>query len=164
MPVILPKQKQREYDVVIVGSGAGGGQMAYTLTMEGIKVLLLEAGRMFDPVGETAMFHTSDMAPLRGVATPDKQYGFYDASIESGWEIPGEPYTNASEDKLRQFSWWRQRMMGGRTNHWGRVSLRNGPYDFKTRSRQGIGFDWPLSYDDLAPWYDKAVNARRDIW
>ena len=156
MPVILPKQKQREYDVVIVGSGAGGGQMAYTLTMEGIKVLLLEAGRMFDPVSETAMFHTSDMAPLRGVATPDKQYGFYDASIESGWEIPGEPYTNASEDKLRQFSWWRQRMMGGRTNHWGRVSLRNGPYDFKTRSRQGIGFDWPLSYDDLAPWYDKA--------
>ena len=121
MPIISPKQKQREYDVVIVGSGAGGGQMAYTLTIEGVKVLVLEAGRMFDPVSETAMFHTWDMAPLRGVATPDKQYGFYDASIESGWEIPGEPYTNASKDKLRQFVWWRQRMMGGRTNHWGRV-------------------------------------------
>ena len=76
MPVISPKQKKREYDVVIVGSGAGGGQMAYTLTMEGIKVLLLEAGRMFDPVSETAMFHTWDMAPLRGVATPDKQKDF----------------------------------------------------------------------------------------
>ena len=130
--------------------------MAYTLTMEGIKVLLLEAGRMFDPVSETAMFHTWDMAPLRGVATPDKQKDFYDASIESGWEISGEPYTNASKDKLRQFVWWRQRMMGGRTNHWGRVSLRNGPNDFKTHSRQGIGFDWPITYDDLAPWYDKA--------
>ena len=54
MPVISLKEKRREYDVVIVGSGAGGGQMAYTLTMEGIKVLLLEAGRMFDPIGETA--------------------------------------------------------------------------------------------------------------
>ncbi len=156
MPVISPKQKKRNYDVVIVGSGAGGGQMAYSLTMEGVKVLVLEAGRMFDPVTETAMLHTWDQAPLRGVATPDKQYGFYDASIESGWEIPGEPYANASQEKLRQFQWWRQRMMGGRTNHWGRVSLRNGPYDFKTRSRLGVGFDWPISYDDLAPWYDKA--------
>ena len=156
MPVISPAKKQREYDVVIVGSGAGGGQMAYTLTMEGIKVLLLEAGRMFDPVTETAMMHTPDMAPLRAVRTPDKQYGFYDASVESGWNIPGEPYTNASKEKSRQFAWWRQRMMGGRTNHWGRVSLRNGPYDFKTRSRQGIGSDWPISYDDLAPYYDKA--------
>ena len=156
MPVINTQQKKKEYDVVIVGSGAGGGQMAYALTMEGIKVLVLEAGRMFDPVSETAMMHTPDMAPLRGVKTFDKQYGFYDASVESGWEIPGEPYVNASKEKSRQFAWWRQRMMGGRTNHWGRVSLRNGPYDFKMRSRQGIGLDWPISYDDLAPYYDKA--------
>lgn len=156
MPVISTKRKQKEYDVVIVGSGAGGGQMAYALTMEGIKVLVLEAGRMFDPVSETAMMHTPDMAPLRAAKTADKQYGFYDASVESGWDIPGEPYTNASNEKSGQFAWWRQRMMGGRTNHWGRVSLRNGPYDFKTRSRQGIGFDWPISYDDLAPYYDKA--------
>ncbi|MGB0578961.1 MAG: GMC family oxidoreductase [Limisphaerales bacterium] len=156
MPVISTQQKKKEYDVVIAGSGAGGGQMAYALTMEGIKVLVLEAGRMFDPVSETAMMHTPDMAPLRAVRTPDKQYGFYDASVESGWEIPGEPYVNASKEKAEQFAWWRQRMMGGRTNHWGRVSLRNGPYDFKTKSRQGIGLDWPIGYEDLAPYYDKA--------
>ena len=156
MPVISPSEATDRYDVVIVGSGAGGGQMAYTLTMEGAKVLVLEAGRMFDPTRESAMFHTPDMAPLRGEATPDKQYGFYDASIASGWTIPGEPYTNASKEDKRQFMWWRQRMMGGRTNHWGRVSLRNGPYDFQTRTRQGIGFDWPISYKDLAPYYDKA--------
>ncbi len=155
MPVISPKEVQSSYDVVIVGSGAGGGQMAYTLTMEGVKVLVLEAGRMVDPAREAAMFHTPDMAPLRGEATPDKQYGFYDASVDSGWDIPGEPYTQASKEKSRRFTWWRQRMMGGRTNHWGRVSLRNGPYDFKTYTRQGIGFDWPVSYEDLAPYYDK---------
>lgn len=156
MPVITHQKAKSSYDVVIVGSGAGGGQMAYTLAMEGAKVLVLEAGRMFDPVSETAMLQTPDMAPLRAEKTPDKQYGFYDASIESGWDIPGEPYTNASQDQKKQFAWWRQRMMGGRTNHWGRVSLRNGPYDFKTHTRQGIGFDWPISYDDLAPYYDKA--------
>lgn len=155
MPIISHQQAKSSYDAVIVGSGAGGGQMAYTLAMEGAKVLVLEAGRMFDPTSETAMMHTPDMAPLRATKTPDKQYGFYDASVDSGWNIPGEPYTNASENQKEQFAWWRQRMMGGRTNHWGRVSLRNGPYDFKTRTRQGIGFDWPISYDDLAPYYDK---------
>lgn len=155
MPVISPNEAKSNYDVVIVGSGAGGGQVAYLLAMEGIKTLVLEAGRMFDPVRESAMFHTPDQAPLREVATPDKQYGFYDASIASGWDIPGEPYTNASKEEKREFFWWRQRMMGGRTNHWGRVSLRNGPYDFKTYTRQGIGFDWPISYDDLALYYDK---------
>jgi choline dehydrogenase-like flavoprotein len=46
-------------------------------------------------------------------------------------------------------------MLGGRTNHWGRISLRNGPYDFKPRSRDGLGFDWPISYEDMAPYYDK---------
>jgi choline dehydrogenase-like flavoprotein len=155
MPVIDPKALRPTYDVVIVGSGAGGGQMAYTLTMEGVKVLVLEAGRMFDPASETAMLHTPDMAPLRGEKTPDKQYGFHDASIHSGWNIPGEPYTNASQDSKRRFAWWRQRMMGGRTNHWGRVSLRNGPHDFRTRSRLGTGLDWPIGYEDLAPYYDK---------
>jgi choline dehydrogenase-like flavoprotein len=46
-------------------------------------------------------------------------------------------------------------MLGGRTNHWGRISLRNGPYDFKPYSRDGLGIDWPIGYDDLAPYYDK---------
>jgi choline dehydrogenase-like flavoprotein len=46
-------------------------------------------------------------------------------------------------------------MLGGRTNHWGRISLRNGPYDFKPYSRDGLGFDWPISYEDVAPYYDK---------
>jgi choline dehydrogenase-like flavoprotein len=155
MPVITPDKVQASYDVIIVGSGAGGGQTAYTLTMEGVKVLMLEAGRMFDPVTEVAMFQLPSQAPLRGEKTPDKQYGFHDCSIHSGWEIPGEPYTNAGTKTGDQFRWWRQRMLGGRTNHWGRISLRNGPYDFKPRSRHGVGFDWPISYDDVAPYYDK---------
>ena len=64
-----------DYDVIVVGSGAGGGQTAYTLTMGGARVLMLEAGRNYDPVAETAMFQTPEMAPLRGTSTPDKPFG-----------------------------------------------------------------------------------------
>ena len=155
MPVITANKLRDSYDVVIVGSGAGGGQTAYTLTMEGVKVLVLEAGRSFDVQAEVAMFQLPSQAPLRGVATPDKQYGFHDCSINSGWDIPGEPYTQAGKEPENQFRWWRQRMMGGRTNHWGRISLRNGPYDFTPRTRWGVGLDWPIGYDDIAPYYDK---------
>ena len=155
MPIIAADKLQDSYDVVIVGSGAGGGQTAYTLTMDGLKVLILEAGRAFDVQSEVAMLQLPSHAPLRGEKTPDKQYGFHDCSINSGWDIPGEPYTNASKEPEDQFRWWRQRMMGGRTNHWGRITLRNGPYDFKPRTRFDLGFDWPIGYDDIAPYYDK---------
>jgi len=144
----------RHYDVVIVGSGAGGGQAAYTLTMAGAKVLMIEAGRHFDPA-TTPMFQINGHAPLRGAPTPDKQLGFYDGTAGGGWTIPGEPYVNDSADPRRQFMWWRSRMLGGRTNHWGRIALRFGPYDFKPYSRDGLGVDWPVSYAEVAPYYDK---------
>jgi len=141
------------YDVIIVGSGAGGGMSAYHLTKSGLKVLMLEAGRNYDPTTETPMFNIPAQAPLRGVSTPDKPFGFYDATVDGGWEVPNEPYTMAEGSE--PFTWWRPRMLGGRTNHWGRISLRFGPLDFKPKSRDGLGYDWPITYDDLAPWYDK---------
>ncbi len=141
------------YDVIIVGSGAGGGMSAFHLTKSGLKVLMLEAGRHYDPATETPMFNIPAQAPLRGASTPDKPFGFYDATVDGGWEVPNEPYTVA--DGSEPFTWWRPRMLGGRTNHWGRISLRFGELDFKPRSRDGLGFDWPITYDDLAPWYDK---------
>jgi choline dehydrogenase-like flavoprotein len=144
-----------EYDAIVVGSGAAGGQTAYTLSMEGARVLMLEAGRRYLPEAETAMFQTPEQAPLRGAGTPDKPFGFYDATIDGGWTVPGEPYVRSSEAAAGRFEWWRARMLGGRTNHWGRIALRNGPYDFKPRSRDGLGFDWPIGYADLAPYYDK---------
>jgi choline dehydrogenase-like flavoprotein len=155
MPFITPESAAGKYDVIVVGSGAAGGQAAYTLTMDGARVLMLEAGRNYDPVAETPMFQTNDMAPLRAAGTPDKGFGFFDATIDGGWAVPGEPYTNASSEEGREFKWWRARMLGGRTNHWGRIALRNGPYDFKPYSRDGLGFDWPISYGDVAPYYDK---------
>jgi choline dehydrogenase-like flavoprotein len=141
-----------QYDVIIVGSGAGGGMSAWVLTQAGLKVLMLEAGRDYDAVAESSMFNTPAQAPLRGEATSDKPFGYYDATVDGGWSVPDEPYTVAHGS---EFLWWRPRMLGGRTNHWGRIALRFGPYDFKPYSRDGLGFDWPITYDDLAPWYDR---------
>jgi choline dehydrogenase-like flavoprotein len=155
MPFVTPKSQRDAYDVIVVGSGAAGGQSAYSLCMEGAKVLMLEAGRRYSPETETPMFQTPDLAPLRGVATPQKPFGFYDATVDGGWEVPGEPYVRTTEAAAGRFDWWRARMLGGRTNHWGRISLRYGAYDFKPRSRDGLGFDWPIGYEDLAPYYDK---------
>ena len=125
---------------------------AYTLTKAGHKVLMLEAGRDYDPVKETPMLNTNGEAPLMGAGTVDKDFGFYDATVDGGWTVPGEPYTTGESS---DFYWWRARMLGGRTNHWGRFSLRFSKHDFKGFSRDGLGADWPIEYTDLAPWYDK---------
>ena len=70
MPIITASKTQPSYDVIVVGSGAAGGQTAYTCALEGAKVLMLEAGRNYDPVRETPMFQTNGQAPLRGASTP----------------------------------------------------------------------------------------------
>ncbi len=155
MPFVSANSQKKTYDVIVVGSGAGGGQSAYTLCMEGAKVLMLEAGRHYAPEKETPMFQTPDMAPLGGIDTPDKPFGFYDATVDGGWQVPGEPYVRTTEEASGRFDWWRARMLGGRTNHWGRISLRNGPYDFKPRTRDGLGFDWPITHEEVQPYYDK---------
>ena len=155
MAMISAGQAKNDYDVAIVGSGAAGGQSAYTLTLAGLRCVMLEAGRSYDPSTETPMFNSLNQAPLMGSGTPEKPFGFYDATVGGGWQMPGEPYTTVSPTPRERFTWWRPRMLGGRTNHWGRISLRNGPYDFKPRSRDGLGFDWPISYDDVEPYYTK---------
>ena len=154
MPLLTDRKTQPQYDVIVVGSGAGGGMAALQLALNGVKVLMIEAGRNYEPAKETPMFNTPEMAPLRGHATPDKYFGFYDATVDGGWQVPGEPYTN-KEGTEGSFWWWRARMLGGRTNHWGRISLRFGEHDFRCASRDGLGVDWPMSYEDMAPWYDK---------
>ena len=71
------------------------------------------------------------------------------------WEIEGEPYTTAPGSRFR---WFRSRIVGGRTNHWGRIALRFAPVDFRSRSTDGMGDDWPITYEELAPYYDKVES------
>ena len=145
------KKQPKQYDAIIVGSGAGGGMAAYVLANAGLKVCLLEAGANYDPAINSLQLKNPWESPRRGASTKFRPFGDFDGCYH-GWDIEGEPFTHAPGDK---WEWWRARMVGGRTNHWGRISLRFGPDDFKHKSIDGLGDDWPISYDDVKPFYDK---------
>ncbi len=142
--------RRRLYDVCIVGSGAGGGMAAYQLTRAGANVVLLEAGPEWYSTRDSAMLKWPYESARRGASTREKPFGEFDGCI-GGWHIDGEPYTTAPGT---EFNWWRARMLGGRTNHWGRISLRFGPDDFRRGDLDGLSENWPIGYEDLKPHYD----------
>jgi choline dehydrogenase-like flavoprotein len=144
------KVHPKEYDVIIVGSGAGGGMAAYMLSKAGIKVALLEAGAMYNPQLNVTQLKNPWESKRRGASTKFRPFGDFDGCYW-GWSVDGEPYTKTDGT---DWMWWRARMLGGRTNHWGRISLRFGPKDFKRKSIDGLGDDWPIGYEDIKPYYD----------
>ena len=146
------KENPKEYDVIIVGSGAGGGMATKILSEAGLSIALVEAGPHFDPANPDQMTQMKwpYESPRRGGGTT-RFFGDYDQAY-GGWDIEGEPYSQVGDS---DFKWFRSRMLGGRTNHWGRISLRFGPDDFKKKSIDGLGEDWPITYDDIKPYYDK---------
>jgi choline dehydrogenase-like flavoprotein len=145
------------YDVCIVGSGAAGGTAAKVLTEGGLNVVLLEAGPPLNPEKDYKEHVWPYELPHRGSGVGGKlrAFGGEFMAPNGAWEIEGEPYTTAPGTRFR---WFRSRIVGGRTNHWGRIALRFAPVDFRARSNDGMGDDWPISYDDVAPYYDKVES------
>ncbi|MDB4605320.1 GMC family oxidoreductase [Flavobacteriaceae bacterium] len=146
------KESSKIYDAVIVGSGAGGGMATKILSEAGLNIAVVEAGPHFDPANpdqQTQMKWPWE-SPRRGANT-QRTFGDFDA-LYGGWDIPGEPYTRKDGTK---FDWFRARMLGGRTNHWGRISLRFSARDFKHKDVDGLGDNWPIGYEDVKPYYDK---------
>src|SRR5919106_1108877 len=164
------------YDVIVVGSGAAGGMAAFQLATAGVKVLMLEAGRLIDPATE---YRTMEWpyASLRRGRLPADEYALGAAE----YNMIDRPYGTAAKfEKYRKllsysgntftrnwlvdekqnpttgtrYAWVRARVLGGKTNLWGRVALRMSDFDFKAASRDGFGDDWPLSYSDISPYYD----------
>jgi len=146
-------EQPKIYDAVIIGSGAGGGMTAKILADSGLKIAIIEAGPYFDPKDPKTQTQLKWPweSPRRGASTKTRYFGDFDMAY-GGWQLEGEPFTNTDGT---DFHWFRSRMLGGRTNHWGRISLRFGPKDFKSKSRDGLGEDWPIGYDDVKPYYDK---------
>jgi choline dehydrogenase-like flavoprotein len=165
------------WDVIVVGSGAAGGMAAFQLAMAGIEVLVLEAGRMLDHRREYRTMEWPYASPRRGRMPPDHrpiavaEYSFLDrpygdnpvmANDRKVTSYAGTTFTrnwvvNEKEHPTTgtPYSWVRARVLGGKTNFWGRGALRYGPQQFKAASRDGYDVDWPISYEDIAPYYDK---------
>jgi glucoside 3-dehydrogenase (cytochrome c) catalytic subunit len=168
----------RTYDAVIVGSGAAGGMAAHVLTSHGLDVLMLEAGKKLDIEGELKSMEWPYDHPRRGekpytshalsfneytIRQPPYAKGLSWKTVDSyvqGWG--GSDYTrnilvNEQDHPYTgtRYAWVRARVLGGKTNIWGRLALRLSDYDFKAKTHDGYGDDWPISYADIAPYYDK---------
>jgi choline dehydrogenase-like flavoprotein len=136
-------EKDDKVDVCIVGSGAAGGVMAKELCEGGAKVVMLEAGQRVNPWDLLSHRWPYEL-PFRGFRG-EKQAPFYQGDV-------AKSISYADSDHI---SIDRVRVLGGRTMHWNAVTLRYAPRDFKEWSMQGIEEDWPLTYEEIAPYYDR---------
>src|SRR5579864_1796940 len=142
VPMLQVSPERKIYDVCIIGSGAGGGTAAKVLAEGGLNVVMLEAGPRLDPDRDFKEHVWPYQLPHRGAGVGGLGKNMGEFLAPNGfWEIPDEPYTTAPGSSFR---WFRSRIEGGKTNHWGRISLRFGPADFRPHSTDGMGDDWPI--------------------
>ena len=144
------------YDVIVIGTGAGGGMAIKTLCEAGLKVCALNAGRAADPMKDFRMHRQPYDLKFRGLDSPARRaisVGYMDSEYVApdAWEheiaystAPGTSWT-----------WPRSNLVGGKTNFWGRSSARMAEIDFKAASRDGYDVDWPVSYEEMAPYYTR---------
>lgn len=148
-----------EYDAIVVGSGISGGWAAKELSEKGLKVLMLERGRDIEHVKDYVNAHNEAWNyPHRGLPTMQskadnpilaREYTLNEMTAGMWATAKDNPYT-----EVKRFDWFRGYHMGGRSLLWGRQSYRFNADDFLANQKDGIAVDWPIRYNDIAPWYD----------
>jgi choline dehydrogenase-like flavoprotein len=145
-----------KFDAIVIGSGACGGWASMELAQAGMKVLMLEAGAH---ISAAEQFHHQCLYDLefRGRGRPGllRRYTGSERNYRIMLDTVENPYTTSPETSYR---WSRSRCLGGRTLHWARAADRMADYEFKAASRDGYGVDWPVSYADMKPYYDRVES------
>src|SRR5882724_8643755 len=157
---------EKDFDVLIVGSGASGGMAAYTLAQKGVKCLMLDAGPPVDYQRHRTLKPVYEL-PYRGLGKPGRLPHVYQANeFNANTWVDEErvPYTHDPKDP---YNWVRVRLIGGKSLFWARMSFRLSDYEFKAKDHDGFGDNWPISYSDLAPFYDRVepifrVSGRKE--
>jgi choline dehydrogenase-like flavoprotein len=147
------------YDAIVVGSGISGGWAAKELTEKGLNVLLLERGKNVEHIKDYVNATKRPWQfPHRGGRTfameeaypvLKRDYPLNEKNLDWWASDRDSPYT-----EIKRFDWYRGYQVGGRSLLWGRHSYRWSDFDFEANAREGIAVDWPIRYQDLAPWYD----------
>jgi choline dehydrogenase-like flavoprotein len=160
-----PFSQRKTYDAVVIGSGASGGWVAKELTEQGVEVLMLEAGPPRIPTRDFTEHVWPYQLKFRGFG--DQAKLLRDQPVQRTCfacdEYSHQFFVNDHENPYtfpidKPFMWIRGRQVGGRTFCWGRESYRYSDYEFKAAARDGFGEDWPISYADLEPYYDKVES------
>jgi choline dehydrogenase-like flavoprotein len=151
-----------DFDAIVIGSGMSGGIAAKELCEKGLKVLVLERGNDVDPTkdyNDMVMpweYKNNNMVPEAEVAADyavqSQCYAFNETTKNFWVKDSDHPYSTPDD---KPFTWIRGYHVGGRSIMWGRQSYRMSQMDFEANAKDGHGCDWPIRYEDLAPWYDK---------
>jgi choline dehydrogenase-like flavoprotein len=149
------------YDAIVIGSGISGGWAAKELTEKGLKTLMLERGRNIEHIKDYVNANKEVWEfPHRGGRTQQmiadypvlkRDYPLNETVLEMWANEKDCPYT-----EVKRFDWYRGYHVGGRSLLWGRQSYRFNKWDFEANAKEGIGVDWPIRYEDIAPWYSYA--------
>ncbi|MFM2363247.1 MAG: hypothetical protein RLZZ316_2149 [Bacteroidota bacterium] len=149
---------QNTYDAIVVGSGISGGWAAKELTEKGLKVLMIERGRMFEHIKDYKTANTDPWDfPHRNRPTVQMKKDHpvlkrdYPLNEETNGFWANEQ--DAPYVETKRFDWFRGYQLGGRSIMWGRQSYRHSKMDFEANGKEGIAIDWPIRYDEIAPWY-----------